>query len=347
MRKITLGALTALVVVVMVLSVIPITTGNSTSSSRAAGIKALVCYANSDDSGVTAYLNADSRFIQADMLDVRSTTPSLSTLQNYNVVLTWTNYQYQNKVFFGNNLKDYVDGGGGVVVLTFAHHMSTWNIGGTFQTYNYDPIRPTNSYGSVSGVSIGTIVDPGHPIMQGVSSVTPGFTFYTSAMNAGARPIFYWTSGYIGCAIKEINPGRTVGLNQYPRTDGGAHSNLLIANAAAWAAGGTSGIPTNVVLEPQSLNLDSMGNYVSVKVESFPENPEYSPMDVDGTSVEVGGVGVDLKYGTYNNNRFIGKADRLLVEDSIGAPGAEVEVEINGQLNDGTPFLGTAIIKAT
>ncbi len=111
--------------------------------------------------------------------------------------------------------------------------------------------------------------------------------------------------------------------------------------------GGPAGIETDVRLEPQSLNLDSMGNYVGVKVENFPENPEYSPMDVDGTSVEVAGVGVDLKYGTWNNNRWIGKADRLLVEDSIGAPGAEVEVEVSGQLNDGTPFLGTAIIKAT
>ncbi len=107
-----------------------------------------------------------------------------------------------------------------------------------------------------------------------------------------------------------------------------------------------AGMPADVRLTPQSLNLDSMGNWVTVKVEGFPENPEYTPMDVDGTSVEVVGVGVDLKYGTWNNNRFIGKADRLLVEDAIGAPGAEVEVDVSGKLNDGTGFLGTAIIKA-
>jgi hypothetical protein len=108
----------------------------------------------------------------------------------------------------------------------------------------------------------------------------------------------------------------------------------------------TAGIETDVRLEPQSLNLDSMGNYVQVKVESFPENPEYSPMDVDGTSVEVEGIGCDLKYGTWNNNRWIGKVDRLLLEDAIGAPGAEVEVGVGGQLNDATPFTGDAIIKA-
>lgn len=106
------------------------------------------------------------------------------------------------------------------------------------------------------------------------------------------------------------------------------------------------GIETDVRLEPQSLNLDSNGNYVQVKVEGFPENPEYTPMEVDGTSVEVEGIGVDLKYGTLNNNRWIGKVDRLLVEDAIGLSGEEVEVSISGSLNDGTLFAGDAVIKA-
>jgi hypothetical protein len=109
---------------------------------------------------------------------------------------------------------------------------------------------------------------------------------------------------------------------------------------------GTSGIPADVRLEPQSLNLDSNGNYVQVKIESFPDNPEYSPMDVDGPTVMVSGVNVDLKYETINDNRWIGKADRLLVEDSIGSPGEVVEVEVQGNLLDGTGFMGAAEIKA-
>jgi hypothetical protein len=105
-------------------------------------------------------------------------------------------------------------------------------------------------------------------------------------------------------------------------------------------------IPTDVRMEPQSLNLDSMGNWVGFKVENFPENPEYSPLDVDPNTCAVGGVGADLKFGTFNSNRYIGKADRLMVEDAIGAPGAEVEVEIAGNLMDGTAFKGVATIKA-
>jgi hypothetical protein len=105
-------------------------------------------------------------------------------------------------------------------------------------------------------------------------------------------------------------------------------------------------IPAVTRTEPQSLNLESMGNYVSFKVEDFPDNPEYSPLDVDPNQCSVAGVGADLKYATFNDNKYIGKADRLLVEDAIGAPGDEVEVEIFGYLNDGTAFKGVATIKA-
>jgi hypothetical protein len=106
------------------------------------------------------------------------------------------------------------------------------------------------------------------------------------------------------------------------------------------------GIPAEVRMEPQSLNLESNGNWVNFKVENFPENPEYSPLDVDPSLCTVGGAGANLKFATFNNNRYIGKADRLLVEDAIGTPGNDVEVEITGQLNDGTGFLGLAVIKA-
>jgi hypothetical protein len=107
-----------------------------------------------------------------------------------------------------------------------------------------------------------------------------------------------------------------------------------------------SAIPATTRIEPQTLNLDSNGNWVNVKVEDFPENPEYSPLDVDGTSVAVAGTGVDLKFGTWNDNRWIGKCDRLAVEDAIGSPGEEIELGVTGQLNDGTAFMSTTIIRA-
>lgn len=109
---------------------------------------------------------------------------------------------------------------------------------------------------------------------------------------------------------------------------------------------GDFAIPADVRIEPQSLNLESMGNYVNIKVEGFPENAEYTPLDVDATYTEIEGIGCELKYGTWNENRFITKADRLLVEDAIGAPSDDAELEIKGKLQDGTGYKGTCTIKA-
>jgi hypothetical protein len=126
---------------------------------------------------------------------------------------------------------------------------------------------------------------------------------------------------------------------------GYGYKDKVQSNYDCFVAKFSSGIPAIVSMEPNSLNLDSNGNWVSFKVDSFPENPEYGPLDVDPTSCAIGGVGADLKFGTANNNHFIGKADRLMVEDAIGAPGEDVEVEISGKAA-GKSFKGSAIIKA-
>lgn len=106
-----------------------------------------------------------------------------------------------------------------------------------------------------------------------------------------------------------------------------------------------AGIPAIVDVQPTTLNLDSMGNYINIKVEDFPDNPEYSPTQVDRDTVEVEGIGVDLKFGTWNDNKFICKADRLLVEDAIGAPGDAVELAVSGDVGD-TSFEGFATLRA-
>jgi hypothetical protein len=153
------------------------------------------------------------------------------------------------------------------------------------------------------------------------------FGLITSTLTA------YWSGNpYVGCIWYYYSSTSPTG---YSYT---GHINVLTLSIAA--------IPATTRIEPQTLNLDSMGNWVNVKVEDFPENPEYSPMDVDGTSVAVAGTGTDLKFGTWNENRWIGKCDRLAVEDAIGAPGEEVELAVTGQTTDGTAFMSTAIIRA-
>lgn len=106
------------------------------------------------------------------------------------------------------------------------------------------------------------------------------------------------------------------------------------------------GIPADINIEPQTLNLGSQGNYINIKVENFPDNPEYTPNDVDPATVTISGMPTIEKFGTSNDNRFIIKADRLTLEDSIGLAG-DIELEIKGGLYDGTIFKGTVTIRVT
>ncbi|MCK5559084.1 MAG: hypothetical protein KAJ51_00760 [Thermoplasmata archaeon] len=184
---------------------------------------------------------------------------------------------------------------------------------------------------------------PGFRYLYGAQvQIWNGFTYQTIMTYSGQTAPFYEIQLTSSVTTTEL---RLYDLRGWTRP---GHENPQDYNPAIaeWEVYGPSGIAADVRLEPQSLNLDSMGNWVNVKVEGFPDNPEHSPMDTDGQTIAVGGVGVDLKFGTYNNNRWTGKADRLLVEDSIGAPGDEVEVQVQGNLNDGTPFIGKAVIKA-
>jgi hypothetical protein len=351
MRKKTIAVLAALVVGLMLLSLLPMNTSSTEeTTSRVGGdIDVLVYYCDYDNRNVHGILNADSRFGTVVLYNgYYSGVPSLAYFQQYDVVVTWTNYPYRNAVQAGNTLKDYVDGGGGVLLLAFSSIGLSWNgyqLQGSFYSMGYNPIGYSNSYGLNYAIRMGTILQPSHPILDGVSDVGPGFHIYTSVFSSGATRIFYWNNGYAGCGVKEIGGGRTCGLNQMPGYDRGAHCDLIIANAAAWCAG-VAAIPADVRVEPQSLNLESNGNWVQFKIYGFPDNPEYTHMDVDPTTVKVEGVDADLKFGTWNDNKFIGKADRMMVQDAIGGPGDEVEVRITGKLNDDTAFAGAATIKA-
>jgi hypothetical protein len=158
---------------------------------------------------------------------------------------------------------------------------------------------------------------------------------------------FQYQDVYFGSYSYDRGRSATVGI-QHDRYNALQYSynSAVLYNGLAIVFGGELAIPANVDMEPQSLNLESMGNWVQFKVYDFPENPEYTVYDIDPTQGEVAGVGADLKFGTTNENKYIGKADRLMVEDAIGAPGQEVEVEIKGAMNDGTKFKGVATIKA-
>ncbi|MEZ6015963.1 MAG: hypothetical protein R3F49_12665 [Planctomycetota bacterium] len=197
-------------------------------------------------------LQQTGRFAVVDVIDVKTVTPSLATLQGYAAVLTWSNEPYENSSDLGDKLADYVDGGGGVVVAGFANYttMPGLFLTGRWLSGGYEVIAHTAGL-QPGTANLGAVLEPTHPIAQNVSVVTGmfmgrPFLNATFALTQG-RVILEWDDGRMLAAVSDTMP-RRVDLGLYPvgtdcvpgfleATSDGA---TLIANALHFAAtGGT------------------------------------------------------------------------------------------------------------
>jgi hypothetical protein len=98
-------------------------------------------------------------------------TPSLATLQQWDAVLVWSNDSFDDAVALGNVLADYVDAGGGVVVSVFANTSTNTArfLQGRWQTGDYIAIPQQGGHTQGPG-QLGAVLDPDHPIMDGVQA---------------------------------------------------------------------------------------------------------------------------------------------------------------------------------
>jgi len=64
-------------------------------------------------------LISTNKFQSIDIVDVYHSTPTLSTLLNYDSLLVFNDYPYNNNVELGNIIADYIDTGRGVVASVF------------------------------------------------------------------------------------------------------------------------------------------------------------------------------------------------------------------------------------
>ncbi len=166
-----------------------------------------------------------------DLYDARSGTPDLSYLQNYDVVLTWSNYVYADPTGIGNVLADYVDAGGRVINLMFSMGTHGWQMGGRFMSEGYTAINGTSI---IYGTSCLGSYDPSHPIMQGVTNVCDLYRLSGTYLTPGSTAVAYWQDGQIFVAAKD---DRTVvsiaGYVGYYRQWTG-QMDLLVHNAIFW-----------------------------------------------------------------------------------------------------------------
>jgi hypothetical protein len=237
-----LAALTTLIITVGLVSL----GGVAASATECAGPSVAVVAADYSAylTDVVTKLWATCRFHQVDGIDAVSSTPTLGSLSGYQAVLVYSDYDFADNTAMGNVLADYVDGGGHLVVATFAFWSSDMQLGmgGRLSTGNYLPFTQARAY---SGGYLQLQADlPDSPYLANVGSFSGGSTggmggsFYNDvALASGATQIAHWNNGASTplVAVK----GDVVGLNFFPPSsdassdfwDASTDGDVLMANA--------------------------------------------------------------------------------------------------------------------
>ena len=187
--------------------------------ARAQGIDVAVLGADSSNAiaDVQATLLADPRVATADDIDVLFSTPTLATLLAYDTVIIW---RRQPSAFFdttglGDVLADFVLNGGGVVECFGSGHASSALLGNWSGTYN---CSNPNAFLPFTGTyTMGTVQNPAHPIMAGVSAFTTSASAYynASAPMPWTTTIASYTTG-IFLVAENTNTAKVVFLNFFP-----------------------------------------------------------------------------------------------------------------------------------
>jgi len=167
---------------------------------------------------VESSLLGDARIGSVTTYDVSTTTPSLATLQAHDGLLVFATYpnDFADRVALGDNVAAFATAGGGVVEClrsaTFLSHLE-----GAWET-NYVLLSPFTSFTFLSLWTLGTVVNPSHPIMAGVSTVSSGPSgWHGNTMGSNAVTIAEWNDGRAMVAEHATAPN-VVFLNALPLT---------------------------------------------------------------------------------------------------------------------------------
>lgn len=238
-----------------------------------------------------ARLLATGIFASVDIINTTSTTPDLATLLNYDACICWTNTTPTDNVAWGNVMADYVDAGGGVVVAVFAisDTLPARALGGRWQTDGYEIVVPLGGTTTGNGV-LGTINDPGHPIMQGVMSFNGGTNSFRPTLSntlPGSEIIAEWSDGRILVAVGP-NP-RRADLGFYPPSNvcsAGFHDPntdgfVMMANALEYVASGGPVGPTFIRGECNDDGSVNLPDVVFLLTYLFPPMVPPAPLPCD------------------------------------------------------------------
>jgi hypothetical protein len=193
-------------------------------------------------------LQATGQFAAVDIINTVPSTPTLAQLAQYNSVIVWTNSTPANANTWGDVMADYVDAGGGVVVAVFANTSTTTarRLQGRWLTGGYE-IIPSARGTTTGGALLGAVLQPAHPIMQGVQTFDGGSSSFRPTAEevcATCTKVALWTDGKTLVAVHDTRP-RRADLGFYPVPAGSSSGGwnfftdgaLIMANALTFVAG--------------------------------------------------------------------------------------------------------------
>ena len=166
---------------------------------------------------IQSYLQASGSFNSVDIIDCVSQLITLADLLPCDAVVTFSNLDYFDSVNVGDTLAGYADTGGGVLSTLFANTstMPARQLGGRWVTGGYEVIEAGLDH-QFNTASLGAILDPLHPSVQGVTTLTEQVAFRPEVSTGllQGSVIAQWDDGAILVAQGDM-PNR-IDLGMYP-----------------------------------------------------------------------------------------------------------------------------------
>lgn len=179
---------------------------------------------------VQSKLVATGAFQKVDIFNAKVSTPTLAALKAYTAVLVYSDAGFSDPVTLGNNVADYFDGGGRVVIATFAN--ASVKITGRWESGLYQLVNPAGQQSPAEAAAL-KILEPASPLVAGVAKLTATAAYMsTGAAINGGVVVAQWGDGK-PLIVRGVKNGRPyAALNFYPPSSG--------ARADFWAGDGAT-----------------------------------------------------------------------------------------------------------
>ncbi|MDP8208312.1 MAG: carboxypeptidase regulatory-like domain-containing protein [Candidatus Electryonea clarkiae] len=188
---------------------------------------------NTSYSGIIEYLLEFDDIESIDQFNAAASTPDLEDLEEYDLIWTSSNSQYNDRAAMGDIMADFVDEGGAVVLTMFALAAANWYPTGRFLDEDYYPMAPA-AY--IRGPSTLSDMDEAHPIMEDVETGFAVHWYIQSEVAEDAEEVGTLAADYPFCCCRDqvVAFGANVNDSYTTATD----ARLAVHNAMIWATGG-------------------------------------------------------------------------------------------------------------